>query len=103
MAYLHWETQFLFKMQRQLDSVHSLIPLDNSLDKYGQISISTGISWSKGILIDAILSNIGIRATLKKMIFQKKGMSSLGSLLTMFDEGKTILGGEVLKYFQKRT
>ncbi len=91
----------IMKCKKTIAEVHEIVASNNSL-KYGNTSISSGTAYL-GIShpLPKFAHKFGIRATLQKIIFQKKGEASLKKLISMLDLKNAALQEDIYRYFKK--
>lgn len=91
----------IMKCKKTIGEVHEIVASNNSL-KYGNTTISSGTAFL-GVShpLPKITHKFGIRATLQKIIFQKKGEASLKKLLSMLDMKNSVLRENIYNHFKK--
>lgn len=90
----------IIKYRKVFDEIHNIIK-PNASEGFGGLSISIGTGLlNLNIPLPNIATKFGIRATLQKIVFQKKGEATLRKLLAMFDVNNPEHQQSIQNYFK---
>lgn len=84
------DIQAMIKKKKFLDSVARNIETLASSEDKGNTKITLGVTWlviklSKSINVESLKNRFGVRGMLNRLMFQRRGRSSLEKLLTFFE------------------